>query len=73
MVDLRHRGPEAVLELRLRRGDVLALALQRARLGEVELDRQDGDEAAAQDSAAGPAAAVGTASSREVRSTSRVS
>jgi hypothetical protein len=68
---------EAVRELRLRGLDVLALPLQRSRLGEVQLDRQNRDEAGAasrrpaQDSSAG--APAGTGSSSEVRSTSRVS
>src|SRR6266540_116051 len=47
VVDLRDRGTEAVLELRLRRLHVLALALQRAGLGEVQLDREDADVAGA--------------------------
>jgi len=38
VVDLRDRGAEAVLQLRLRRLDVLALSLERACLGKVELD-----------------------------------
>src|SRR5919202_2992915 len=46
MVDLRHRRAEAVLELRLRRADELPLALQRARLREVEVGGQDPDVAA---------------------------
>ena len=48
MIDLGHRRSEAILELGLRRLDVLALALQRARLGEVQLDAQDADVARAQ-------------------------
>jgi hypothetical protein len=77
VVDLRDGSAEAVRELRLRGLDVLALALERSRLGEVQLDRQDGDEPGAassgapQDSSAG--APAGTGSSSEVRSTSRVS
>ncbi len=47
VVDLGHGGSEALLELSLGRLDVLALALQRARLGEVQLDRQDPDVACA--------------------------
>src|ERR671924_793066 len=47
VVDLRDRGAEAVLELRLRRLHELALALQRARLGEVQLDAEDADVAGA--------------------------
>jgi hypothetical protein len=35
MVDLRDRGAEPLLQLRLRRFDVLALAFQRAALGEM--------------------------------------
>src|SRR5204863_1485266 len=41
VVDLGDRGTEALLQLRLRRLDVLALALQRPRVGEVQLDRED--------------------------------
>src|SRR5256714_7568711 len=41
VVDLGDRGPEAVLQLRLRRPDEAPLALERARLGEVQLDRED--------------------------------
>ena len=73
MVDLGDGCAEAVLELRLRRFDVLALAFQGAGFGEVQLDREDGDEAAGYDSAADAEAPVGTGSSSEVRSTSRVS
>jgi hypothetical protein len=74
VVDLGDRGAEAVLELGLRREDVLALALQRARLGKVELGDEDRDEAGAQDSSAVAAAApAGAGSSSDVRSTSRVS
>src|SRR6266508_1886407 len=47
VVDLGHGGAEAVLELRLGRFDVFPLPLQRPRLGEVELDREDADEARA--------------------------
>src|SRR5262245_63888572 len=43
MVDLRHRGAEAVLELCFRRLHELALALQRPRLREMELDGEDPD------------------------------
>jgi hypothetical protein len=77
VVDLRHGRAEAVRELRLGGLDVLALSLQRSRLGEVQLDRQNRDVAGAasrrpaQDSSAG--APAGTGSSSEVRSTSRVS
>ena len=70
VVDLGDGRAEAVLELRLGGADELALALQRARLGEVKLDGEDGDEAGAQESSA---AAAGTGASSEVRSTSRVS
>jgi hypothetical protein len=74
VVDLGDRGAESVLELRLRREDVLALALQRPRLGEVQLGDEDGDEAGAQDpSAAGAPPLGGAGSSSDVRSTSRVS
>ena len=45
VIDLGDRGAEAVLELRLRRLDVLALALQRAGFREVQLDREDADVA----------------------------
>src|SRR5262249_42527464 len=45
MIDLGHRGPETVRELRLRREDMLALAFQRARLWEVELGGEDRDVA----------------------------
>src|SRR5262249_1016432 len=47
MVDLGHGRAEAVLELRLRRLDELALTLERARLRELELDREDADVAGA--------------------------
>jgi hypothetical protein len=43
--DLRNGRAEAVLELRLGGENVLALALQRPGLGEVELDRENRDEA----------------------------
>src|SRR5262245_2258644 len=68
MVDLGHRSAEAVLQLRLRRLDVLALALQRPRLREMELDGEDSDEAGAQ-----VAAGVAAGAFRSVRSTSRTS
>src|SRR5207248_10768411 len=71
----RDRGAEAVRKLRLCGLDVLALALQRSRLGEVQLDREDRDVAggaAAQDSSDGLGGGpVGVSS--DVRSTSRVS
>src|SRR5580765_3907397 len=44
VVDFCHRGAEAIVELRLRRLDELALALQRPRLREMELDGEDPDE-----------------------------
>src|SRR4029450_5710933 len=47
VVDLGHGCPEAVLQLRLRRLDVPALALQRARFREMQLHRQDADVAGA--------------------------
>src|SRR5262249_22997087 len=47
VVDLGDRGAEALLQLRLGRLDVLALALQRARLREMELDRENPDVAGA--------------------------
>src|SRR5205085_1849012 len=47
VVDLGDRGAEAILELRLRRLDVLALALQRAGVRKVQLDREDADVARA--------------------------
>src|SRR4051794_33487411 len=47
MVDLRDRGAEPLLQLRLRRLDVLSLALERARLREMKLDREDSDVAGA--------------------------
>src|SRR5262249_31181448 len=47
VVDLGYRGSEALLELRLGRLDVPALALQRARLREMELDRENPDVAGA--------------------------
>src|SRR3990172_5063192 len=43
VVHLRHRGAEAPLQLRLRREELLALALEGVVLGEVELDREDAD------------------------------
>src|SRR5919202_1968624 len=45
VVDLRDRRAEAVLELRLRRAHELPLALQRASLREMEVDREDADVA----------------------------
>jgi hypothetical protein len=46
MVDLGDRGADAVLQLRLRRAEVLPFLLQRVRLREVKVDREDADEAA---------------------------
>src|SRR3989304_4614499 len=43
VVHLRHRSAEAPLQLRLRREELLALALEGVVLGEVELDRKDAD------------------------------
>ena len=43
VVDLGDRRSEPLLQLRLRRLDVLALALQRPRLGEMKLDRENPD------------------------------
>src|SRR5689334_13423985 len=75
VVDLRDGCPEPVLQLGLRRLHVLALPLERARLGEVQLDRENRDEAGprAYDSSAAAAAPADTGSSSDVRSTSRVS
>src|SRR2546423_6947141 len=81
VVDLRHRRAETVLELGLRRADELALALQRAGLGEVQVDRHDPHVARAHDNPfcrgqprrrvyAGVGAGF---SERSVRSTCRVS
>src|SRR5918996_6270191 len=47
VVDLGHRGPEAPLELRLDGEELLALALERMVLGEVELGRENADVAGA--------------------------
>ena len=47
VVDLGDCGAEAVAQVVPRRAQVMALALQRARLGEVQLDREDRDEAGA--------------------------
>jgi hypothetical protein len=75
MIDLGDGRAEAAGELRLGRLHVLALALQRPSLGEVELDRENRDETGgrAQDASADAPAPVGTGVSSEVRSTSRVS
>ena len=78
VVDLRHRGAEAPLELRLDRQQLLALALERAVLGEVQLGGEDADVAGAHGALPATrrarrrrrAAGVG---SRSVRSISRVS
>src|SRR5579859_3054363 len=58
VVDLGHGGAEALLELGLRRLDVLALALERAGGREVQLDREDADVARAHGT--GPARRTGT-------------
>jgi hypothetical protein len=76
VIDLGDRGAEAVLELRLRRLHELALALERARLGEVELDGEDADVAGAHGAysavvVAGSGSGVGAL--RSVRSTCFVS
>src|SRR5918992_400684 len=47
VVDLGHRGAEAPLELRLDGEELLALALERMVLGEVELGRENADVAGA--------------------------
>ena len=78
MVDLGDRGTEPVLELRLGRLDVLALALERARLREVELDGEDRDVARHGQRLGLGQPRVGRGpgrrgSSSDVRSTSRVS
>jgi hypothetical protein len=71
---LGDRRAEPVLQLGFRREHVLALAFQRPRLREMELDGEDRDEAGAQDSSGGEATApAGAGSSSDVRSTSRVS
>src|SRR5579883_191329 len=44
VVDLRDRGADPVAEVVLRRADEVPLLLERARPGEVELDRQHADE-----------------------------
>jgi hypothetical protein len=44
MVDLGHRRAQAPLELGLQRGQLLALPLEIAGGGEVEVDEQEGDE-----------------------------
>src|SRR5581483_10984826 len=72
VVHLGDGGAEPVGELRLRRLHVLPLALERPRVGEVQLDGENRDEAAAAyDSSAD--APAGTGCSSDVRSTSRVS
>src|SRR5579872_3924072 len=70
VVDLGDGRTEPVLQLRLHGLHVLALSLQRARLGEVELDGEDADVAGGQ---VGYDAAAGAGSLRSVRSTCRVS
>src|SRR5215210_2866246 len=74
VVDFRDRRPEAVLQLRFCRFDVLPLALERPRLGEVELDAQDADVAGAHGGySLAAVAGSGAGVSRSVRSTWRVS
>src|SRR5947209_2901139 len=46
MAGLRHRHAEAALELGLDRGELVALAFQASRLGEVQVDHEHGHEAA---------------------------
>src|SRR5262249_41231772 len=65
VIDLGDARTEAVAEVVLRGAHEVALALQGRRFGEVELDREDGDETRAHSELAG--------SSSDVRSTSRVS
>src|SRR4051812_18820123 len=43
VIDLRDRGAETVLQLRLRRQHMLALPLQRPGIGEVQVDSEDAD------------------------------
>ena len=45
VVDLGDGGAEAILQLRLRGADEMPLALQRPRLGEVQLGAEDADVA----------------------------
>jgi hypothetical protein len=44
VVDLAHRRAEPVVQLALERGQLLALSLQIAVGGEVEVDEEEGDE-----------------------------
>ncbi len=46
VVDLRHGGADAPLQLRLRGAEVVALLLQRVRIRKVQLTRENTDEAA---------------------------
>jgi hypothetical protein len=69
VVYLGDGGAEAIPELRLGRGDMLALSLQRAGLGEMQLDREDADVTGSVQ----VVAAAGVLSSRPVRSIARVS
>jgi hypothetical protein len=69
MVDLGYRGAETIPELCFGRGDVLALPLQRAGLGEMQLDREDADVTGSVQ----VVAAAGVFWSRPVRSIARVS
>ena len=52
MVDLGHRGAEPAVELGLDRLQLLALGLQALRLGEVQVDQQQGGEGAHRSTAA---------------------
>src|SRR5215468_5071596 len=77
VVDLGDGRAEAVLQLRLRRLHVLALALERPGLREVEVDGEDADVARAH-GAGGPRYSAGAEGEppsveRSVRSTVRVS
>ena len=58
MVDLRDREPEPLPELGLHGLQVLPLALERARLGEVQLDGEDADVSARHGGIQPPVAAV---------------
>src|SRR4051794_15963782 len=72
VVDLGDGRAEPVAEVVLRRADVMALALQRRRLREVQLDGEDRDEAQGHVELYAAASAP-DGSSSDVRSTSRVS
>jgi hypothetical protein len=76
VVDLGHRGSEAALKLRLHGKQLLALALQGAVLGEVQLGGEDPDVARArsqQPELYEAEVGAGAGVSRSVRSISRVS